>query len=367
MKIKAAVLYQPNSPFKIETLDLQPPQAGEVLVKMAAAGVCHSDWHLVTGDTQHALPVVPGHEGAGVVEAVGPGVSHLSPGDPVALNWAPNCGSCFYCLQDRPSLCETYVEPIWAGTMMDGTTRLSKNGETVYHFSATACFAEYAIVPQQCCVPLSKDVPLSIGALIGCAVTTGVGAVLNTSPVKPGSNVAVFGAGGVGLNIIMAAQLAGAGKIIVVDRTEVKCRLARQFGATDTLLAGKHVVEAIRGLTDGRGADSVFEAIGNPAVQEQAFAATRPGGTLTLVGLSPMGSSTNLPGAIIGRQEKTITGSYYGSANTARDFPLIVSLYRQGKLDLDRLVSQTYPLEQINEAYADMLTGNVARGVIVFE
>ena len=366
MKIQAAVFYEPLTPFKIETLDLEPPRVGEVLAKIAAVGVCHSDWHLMTGATRHPLPVVPGHEGAGVVEAVGPGVTRVKVGDHVALNWAPNCGVCFYCLNDRPSLCAAYVGPIWAGTMMDGTTRLSKNGQPVYHFSALAAFAEYTVVPQECCVPLRKEVPFPVAALIGCAVTTGVGAVLNTAKVRPGSSVAVFGAGGVGLSIIMGAQLAGAGRIIAVDRAEGKLEMARSFGATDALMAGPDTNDAIRALTEGRGADYVFEAIGLPAVQEQCLDAARPGGVIVLAGISAMGSATNLPGAIITRQEKTVTGSYYGTANTARDFPLYADLYLKGKLDLGRLVSKTYRLEQINEAYADMLSGALARGVIVF-
>jgi len=366
MKINAAVFYQVGQPFQIEMLDLETPRTGEVLVKVAAAGVCHSDWHLMTGATQHATPVVPGHEGAGVVEAVGAGVTRVKPGDHVSLNWAPNCGACFYCLNDRPSLCSAYIGPLWAGTMMDGTTRLSKEGQPVYHFSALACFADYTVVPQECCVPLSKEVPLTIAALIGCAVTTGVGAVLNTTRVRPGSSVAVFGAGGVGLNIIMGAKLAGASRIIAVDRSEAKGDLALEFGATDFVMAGPTVTESIRKLTEGRGADYVFEAIGLPAVQEQSLEAVRPGGTLTLVGVAPMGSGTNLPGAILTRQEKTVTGSYYGTANTARDFPLYADLYLKGKLDLERLISKTYALEQINEAYADMLSGEIARGVIVF-
>ena len=366
MKIKAAVLYEPNTPFQTETLDLALPEAGEVLVRIAAAGVCHSDWHLVTGDTQHAMPVVPGHEGAGVVEAVGEGVSRIRPGDHVALNWAPNCGDCFYCLRGRPSLCTAFVEPIWAGTMMDGTTRLSKAGRPVYSFSALACFADYTVVPQECCVGLSDDVPFDVAALIGCAVTTGVGAVLNTARVEPGSNVAVFGAGGVGLNVIMGAKLAGAGRIIAVDNNEAKGDLALSFGATDVLINSPDVIGDIRRLTEGRGADTVFEAVGLPAVQELCLAAARPAGLVVFVGLSAMGSATNLPGAIITRQEKTVTGSYYGTANTARDFPLYADLYMRGKLDLGRLVSKRYTLEQINEAYADMLGGEMARGVIVF-
>ncbi|NUM43892.1 MAG: Zn-dependent alcohol dehydrogenase [Anaerolineales bacterium] len=355
MKITAAVFYAPHTPFTVESLDLQPPQAGEVLVKMAAAGVCHSDWHLMTGATNHPLPVVPGHEGAGIVEAVGAGVTRLQPGDHVALNWAPSCGHCFYCLRGRPSLCQTYVEPIWAGTMLDGTTRLTKNGQAVYHFSALACFADYVVVPDVCCVPLPKAVPFEIAALIGCAVTTGVGAVLNTAKVEPGSSVVVIGAGGVGLSVIMGAKLAGAAQIIALDAHEAKGDMALAFGATDFLLNRPETNDAVRGLTGGRGADYVFEAVGIPVLQEQSLELTRPGGTAVLVGISPMGSGTNLPGAILTRQEKTVTGSYYGTANTARDFPLYADLYQKGKLDLDRLISKKYPLEKINEAYADML------------
>lgn len=366
MKIKAAVLYEPKQAFQIETVDLEPPRAGEVLVKIAAAGVCHSDYHLVTGDTKHAMPVVAGHEGAGFAEAVGEGVTGIKPGDPVALNWAPNCGHCFYCLRDRPNLCTTYVGPLWAGTMMDGTPRLSIGGQPVYHFSAVACFADYAVVPQECCIALREDLPLDVAALIGCAVTTGVGAALNTVRVEPGSSVAVFGAGGVGLNIIMGAQLAGASQIIAVDTNETKGDLAQSFGATDVLINSPNVVQDIKNLTEGRGADYVFEAIGIPSVQEQSLEAARPAGTLVLVGVSPMGSGTNLPGAIITRQEKTVIGSYYGTANTARDFPLYADLFLKGKLDLERLISRKYKLEQINQAYADMLAGEIARGVIYF-
>jgi Zn-dependent alcohol dehydrogenase len=251
--------------------------------------------------------------------------------------------------------------------MLDGSTRLSKGGQPVYHFSALACFAERAVVPEQCCIPLNRQIPLTVAALIGCAVTTGVGAVLNTAKIRPGSRVAVFGAGGVGLSVIMGAQLAGAGQIIAVDKSEAKGDIAQAFGATDILMSSPEVVSSIRELTEGRGADYVFEAVGIPALQEQCLEAVRPGGTVVFVGISPMGSSTNLPGAIIARQEKTVMGSYYGSAHPARDFPRLADLYLRRKLDLDRLVSKTYRLEQINEAYADMLDGANARGVIVFD
>jgi len=367
MKTQAAVLYQENRPFVVETLQLAPPQTGEVLIKMAAAGVCHSDWHVVTGDTKTPMPVVLGHEGAGVVESIGPEVTRFKAGDHVILNWTPSCGCCFYCLHDRPNLCSTYLEPLWAGTMLDGTGRLSKDSQTIYHLSAVSCFAEYAVVPEQCCVPLSKEVSFSIGALIGCAVSTGVGAVLNTAQVRPGSSVAVFGAGGVGLNIIMGARLAGAGPIIAVDRFKTKLDMALDFGASDALIAGQDTNEAIRQLTEGRGADYVFEAIGLPAVQEQCLDAVRPGGMVILAGLSPVNSATNLPGAIITRQEKTVAGTFYGTTNPARDFPFFIELYLKGKLDLERLITKTYSLDLINQAYADLLKGEIARGLITFD
>ena len=366
MKIQAAVFYEKEKPFQIETLDLDEPKAGEVLVKVQAAGVCHSDYHLVTGALRHKRPVVPGHEGAGRVEAVGAGVTRVKPGDFVALNWAPNCGECFYCLDEHPSLCETYIPAIWSGVMLDGAPRLSKDGQPVYHFSAISCFAEYAVVPQESCVPLPKEIPPAVAALIGCAVTTGVGSVINTAAVKPGASVVVYGAGGVGLSTIMGAKLSGAGQIIAVDITPAKLEIAHSFGATETLLAGDQVPDQIKDLTGGRGADYVFEAIGIPQVQEQSLQVVRPGGTVVFEGISPMGSETNLPGAIITRKEISIKGSYYGSGNTAREFPKYADLYLRGMLAIDQLVTRTYSLDQINEAYADMIAGNTARGVIVF-
>lgn len=367
MQTRTAVLHAVGQAIAVETLTLAGPRAGEVLVHIAAAGVCHSDWHLVSGATKHPLPCALGHEGAGVVVEAGPGVTQVRTGDHVALNWAPNCGHCYYCLHDSPSLCDTFLEPIWAGTMMDGTTRFALSGQPVYQFCALGCFSDYVVVPASCCVPLPAAVPAAVAALIGCAVTTGVGAVLNTAQVRPGSSVAVFGAGGVGLSSVLGARLAGAGRIVVVDTVAGKRDVALACGATDFLVADGDVVAGIRSLTQGRGADYVFEAVGVPAVQETCLAAARPGGTIVLAGLAPMGSSTNLPGALLTRQEKTVKGSYYGSASPARDFPLLAELYLQGRLDLDRLVTRKYPLEEINAAYADMLAGRVARGVIVFD
>ncbi len=366
MQIRAAVLEAPNTPFVVQTLTLDPPRKGEVLVRLVASGVCHSDYHLLTGTTRHPMPVVCGHEGAGIVEAVGDGVTRVQVGDPVALSWTPDCGECFYCRSGKPNLCETYTEPIWAGTMLDGTTRLKRAGQPVYAYCGLATFAEYAVVPQQSCIPVRRDVPLSAAALVGCAVATGVGAALYTAGVRPGESVVVFGCGGVGLNIIQGAALCGAGTIIAVDLNAAKMRLARQFGATHTLLSGEHTLAEIRALTGGRGADHAFEAVGIPTLQELALEAARPGGTIVLAGLSPMGSSTNLPGAVLTRQEKTVKGSYYGSVYPARDFPLLLDLYMGRRLLLDELISQTYPLEAINTAFETMLAGEVARGVIVF-
>ncbi len=366
MKIQAALLLEPNGRFVIEALDLQEPQAGEVLVKLAATGVCHSDWHVATGTTKHPLPCVAGHEGAGVVVAVGRGVTRVKEGDHVVLSWTPDCGECHYCQQGRPNLCETFTSPIWNGVMLDGTPRLSWNGQPVYHYCGTACFAQYTVVPQQSCVPVRRDVPLKVASLVGCAVATGVGAVLYTADVRPAQSVAVYGAGGIGLNIIQAAKLAGAHPIIAVDRTDAKLKIARQFGATHGALPDD-ALETIRSLTSGRGAEHVFEAVGRPSVQEVALEAVAAGGTLTLVGLAPMNTSTNLSGAAIVRQEKTVRGSYYGTVNPRRDFPMFLDWYAEGRLALDALVTREYRLEQINEAYSAMLTGEVGRGVIIFD
>ncbi len=367
MKIQAAVLYEPHTRFVVEALSLDEPKPGEVLIRIAASGVCHSDYHLVSGATKHPMPLVPGHEGAGIVEAVGPGVTRVQPGDHVTLNWAPDCGHCFYCLRGKPNLCETFTKPIWGGTMLDGTPRLHRNGQPVYHFCGLASFAEYAVVPQESCVPIRHDVPLKVAALVGCAVATGVGAVMYTAGVRPGESVVVFGCGGVGLNILQGAALCGAQPIIAVDTTPAKMEIARQFGATHILMSDDDTVKAIRNISGGRGADYAFEAVGIPSVQEMALRTVRPGGTLVLAGLAPMGTGTNLPGAIITRQEKVIKGSYYGTINARRDFPLLLDLYVAGKLKLDELISKEYRLNQLNEAYDAMLTGEVARGVVVFD
>ncbi|HLK15494.1 MAG TPA: Zn-dependent alcohol dehydrogenase [Fimbriimonadaceae bacterium] len=367
MRIRAALLAHVNSRLEVTTLDLEEPRSGEVRVRVRAAGVCHSDWHVVTGDTKHPLPAVLGHEGSGIVEAVGEGVSDLQPGDQVALNWAPACGNCFFCSRGRPNLCDTYVGPIWAGTMLDGTTRLSAKGNPVYHYCGLACFAEYIVVPSVSCVKVPQDLPFEIAAVIGCAVTTGVGSVLNTAHFKAGSSAVVFGAGGVGLSTVMGARLAGAEAILAVDPLPARRAAALELGATHAFEPSPNLVESIKRHTGGRGADYAFEAIGRPETQELCLAVTRPGGTVVFSGLSPMGSKTNLPGAVLVREEKTVKGSYYGSANPPVDFLRYAELFQAGNLPLDRLISKTYPLEQINEAFGEMLSGVVRRGVVTFE
>lgn len=366
MKMQAALLLGINQPFIVDEVDLDEPRTGEVLVQIAASGVCHSDWHLVTGATKHPMPLVAGHEGAGVVVAVGPGVTRVNLGDHVVLNWSPDCGRCFYCQRGKPNLCETFLAPIWAGTMLDGTPRLRYRRDPVYHFCGLASFAEYAVVSEQSCIPIRRDVPLAVAALVGCAVSTGVGAVFYTAGVKPGDSVVVLGCGGVGLNIIQGAALSGAAAIIAIDNNPQKESLARLFGATHFILSGDKVRQEVTNLTSGRGADYVFEAVGLPSLQELGLRLTRAGGTLVLVGLSHVKEPTNLSGAFIARQEKTVKGSYYGSVHTHRDFPFLLDLYMAGKLNLDALISQRYPLLAINEAYDAMLHGDVARGVILF-
>ena len=366
MKIQAAVVTRAGQPFEVKTLELAPPGKGEVLVRIRAAGICHSDWNVRTGATEHPLPAVAGHEGAGIVESTGPGVGSVRPGDQVALRWAPSCGSCFFCDRRRPALCETWQRPLWEGTMLDGTTRLALDGQPVYHYCGLACFADHAVVPEASCVPIDPKVPLEIAAMIGCSVTTGLGAVLNTARVERGSSVAIYGMGGVGLSILAGARLAGAEQLIAVDRHDSKLEMARAFGATEVLKADESTRAEILRLTCQRGADYVFEAVGSPKVQEASFGSVRPGGKLVLVGLSPMGSKTDFPGSIITRQEKTVLGSYYGSCDPQRDFPLYAGLYLDGRLELDSLVSKTYALQEINVAYSDMLEGKVSRGAILF-
>ncbi len=367
MKVSAAVLHEVGEPLTVERLDLASPAAGEVLVRLGASGVCHSDHHVMSGQAGHELPVVLGHEGAGEVVAVGSGVSSLGPSDHVVLSWIPFCGRCFYCDRGQTHLCQAFVGPLWAGTMPNGTPRLSRDGRPVRQLSMLATWADHIVVPEQSCVKISRTIPFEIAALLGCAVTTGVGAVLNKAEVRPGSTVAIVGAGGVGLSLIMGARLAQAGRIIVFDLHSAKEALARRFGATDFVVSSPENVEALRAMTDGQGADYVFEAVGQVTLQQMALEMTRPGGLLVLVGMAANDDRLSLSAANLTRSEKTVCGSVFGSARTDRDFNLYAEHYEQGRLPIDQLVTRRYALDEINEAVAAMLDGMPGRGVVVFD
>ncbi|MEE3287915.1 MAG: Zn-dependent alcohol dehydrogenase [Pseudomonadota bacterium] len=365
MKIKAAVLYEPNKPMAVETIDLDEPREGEVLVRIAAAGVCYSDYHIMIGEWSHPLPVVLGHEGAGVVERVGPGVTRLAPGQTVILNFRANCGTCHYCVIGRPVLCDGVDAP--RNTMFDGSSRLSKDGQTIHHMARTSCFAEYAVVPESGAVPVRADMPLDKGCLVGCAVMTGVGSVVNTARIEAGSSVAVIGCGGVGLNAVQGAVLAGSGQIIAVDLLDNKLEYAREFGATDLVNGSSDdAVKQVLKLT-GRGVDYAFEAIGNAQTIHQAYHMLAPGGTAVVVGMAPENDEVSINALSFPRTEKAIVGSWYGGARPWVDLPKITDLYLSGKLKIDPLISRTYSLDDINIAYDALAAGEVARSIISFE
>ncbi len=364
--MKAALLRETGSPLTIEQVDLAGPAPGEVRVRVEAAGVCHSDYHYMHGDLPHPLPVVLGHEGAGIVEEVGPGVTSVAPGDHVVLLWRTSCGRCELCSRGRPALCSLGAGIRASGMLMDGTSRLRTGaGEAVHHFLGVSCFAEQAVCPEAAVLKIPDDVPMAIAALAGCSVMTGVGAVVNTARVEPGSTVLVIGAGGVGLSVVMGAVLAGAAMIVAADLADSKLELARSFGATHVVNAGSEdVVKAVRGLT-GEGVDYSFEVIGNVETMGQAVRAIRRAGVATMVGVAKVGAAFSVNALDLVLAEKSIRGSIYGSTRPAADFPRLFDLYKTGRLPLDRLLTRRYPLEQINEAYEAMLSGEVARSVVI--
>lgn len=367
--MRAAVLYKANSEVVVEDVDLQRPKQGEVLVRIAAAGVCHSDLHVLHGDLPAPLPVVMGHEGAGVVQEVGPGVTAVEPGDHVILIWRPACGTCYFCQKGRPALCDLGTQMRWSGTLADGTSRLSVRGRELRHFGCVSTFAEYSVVPQQGVVPIRKDVPLDVAAVVGCAVMTGVGAAINAAKVEPGASVLVIGCGGVGLNVVQGATLAGAEKVIAVDVVPGKLELARTFGATHTLNAREAVSipEAVRELTEGRGADYAFEVIGNLRTQLTCLESVRRGGEAMLVGVAPINAELAISPAKLVLEEKRLTSTMYGSCRPHLDAPRLLNLYVAGKLKLDELISRRIDLGDVNEAFDLLEQGEVARQVIAFQ
>ncbi|HEY1636669.1 MAG TPA: Zn-dependent alcohol dehydrogenase [Acidimicrobiales bacterium] len=366
---KAAVLIGIDEPLEIrDDVEVEAPHAGEVKVRMAASGVCHSDLSVQNGTLLGGAPMVLGHEGAGVVEEVGPGVTKVAPGDHVVISWVPQDGTCFYCLRGQPQLCEAGTQAMMTGGLLDGTPRMSSQGAPLPQMAASGTFSEVTVVPEVGAVKIPADFDLKLGALIGCGVLTGAGAAMNTADIHPGDTVAVVGCGGVGLNVIQGARIAGAAEIIAIDMNETKLSLAKEFGATAVVNASQaDPVSQVMEMTAQRGADVAFEVIGLEKTIEQTITMTRRGGQAILVGVPKMDAMINLPaffGVVL--QEKTIKGCWYGSSDVQRDVPKLIELYKQGQLKLDELVSRTITLEQVNEAFDAMKTGEVARSVIQY-
>ena len=366
MKIRAAVLEEAGGTNLVHELDLAPPEAHEVLVRLVASGVCRSDYNSVDGTSPTLFPTVLGHEGAGVVEVVGPGVTRVKPGDHVALSWTPWCGECSECLRDLPQLCGTAWPAMNEAGLMDGTSRLSRDGERIYHCCFLSTFAERAVVPERSCVPIPKDVPFDVAALVGCAITTGVGAVWKTANVRPGDRVAVIGCGGVGLSALMAAVAVGAEPVIAVDMTQAKVEAAKGFGAAEGVVwagSAEATADAIREISGG-GVDYAIEATGNGEAMKAAVLSTRNRGAAVLIGIAREDVILALPARSIPRMERRILGSIYGSAKPERDFLTILNVYRSGRLPLDRLISHRVGLDDVDKAFELMQSGEALRVVL---
>lgn len=364
MKIRAALVAERGRDIRVEDVDLADPGEGEVRVKIVASGVCHSCLHAADGSWTHMpVPIVLGDEGAGIVEAAGRGVRGVREGDHVILSWSPACGLCHYCVIGRPVLCERRSSKI--GTLPDGTTRLSWRGEPLYHFGTVASHSEYTTIPESCAIPIRHDMPLETAALIGCSVMTGVGSVLNTAQVPAGASIAVFGAGGIGLNVIQGGALVGANPIIAVDLLPNKLSYARQLGATHVADASQtDPVEAIREITR-RGADYTFVAVGSTKAINQAWDSLAYGGTCVLIGLPATDATVTFTALSLQSNEKVLRGSRYGSARMRDDFPRMVDLYLAGRLKIDELINRRFSLDETDAAYKALASGELARGLIV--
>jgi len=368
MNVNAAILWEQGSPLSVEGAELGGPRAGEVLVELKAAGVCHSDLHPARGEWPVRTPLVLGHEGAGVVREVGEGVKGVRAGDHVVFCWAPPCGVCPPCREGRPVLCDRLERTTYRNRLPTGDTLLSARGQRLAHYNGTACFADFAVVAEEGVIAVPGDVPFEALATLGCAVVTGVGAVLNAARPGAGSKAAVIGAGGVGLNVVQGARLAGCEAIVALDTRPGPLRLAREFGATDVVDAsGEKVDERVLELTDGRGADYVFDTVGAPATLAQALRLARKGGTVVVTGLARLDALASFPLFPFVMQEKRLVGSLYGSGQPARDVPRLVELYREGRLKLAELATRTYALTDINDALDALAGGEGARGIIRWE
>ena len=366
MRIRGVVLEQTGGPLTVSELELAPPGREEVLVRLRASGVCHSDYNAVDGTSENPCPCVLGHEGAGVVEAIGEGVTRVRIGDHVALSWTPWCGACEECARDLPQLCSTVWPAMGTGGLMDGTPRLSRNGEAVYHYSFLSTFADACVVPERSCIPIDEDIPFDVAALVGCAISTGTGAVWRTAGVQEGDRVAVVGCGGVGLSALLAAVAVGAEPIVAVDAASQKLDIARSFGATDTVEwqgSAEATADAVREVSGG-GVDYAIEATGRPEAMETAFLSTRNRGAAVLIGIPREDAVLSLRALTIPRMERRVLGSIYGSTKAERDFPYALDLFREGRLPLDRLISHRLPLEEAERGFELMHSGDAVRVVL---
>ncbi|MBI4728318.1 MAG: Zn-dependent alcohol dehydrogenase [Acidobacteria bacterium] len=359
--MRAAILEQYGTPLVIDEVDLAPPGPGEVRVRIRATGVCHSDLSVQAGRMPWPVPAVLGHEGAGEVVEIGPGVRSISVGDHVVISWVPLCGECFFCRRGQPQLC---VRQRDFGTMGDGTSRLSRAGAPLSHGLNAATFAEEVVLREISVVRVPEDVPFEIAALVGCGVLTGVGAAVNTAKIEPGERVAVIGCGGVGLNVVQGCRVAGASTIVAIDPVESKREAALRFGATHAA-APDEAPGLLASLTGGVGPDAVFEVAGRPELQRQAWDLARAGGRAVMVGVPGVTEETTLPSLLLTILEKKILGCSYGSSDPRRDVGRILDLWRAGRLDLEGLISHRLPLDGVNDAFGAMEAGTAIRSVLL--
>lgn len=359
--MKAAVCYEFGKPLVVEEVDLDPPQKSEVKVRLAATAICHSDIHVIRGESFSGVPCVAGHESAGYVEEVGAHVTSVKPGDTVIISMVTSCGKCLYCRTGRPHMCEATWPIVQNGRLHN------KKGQALGHVFKTATFAEYAIVDESQTAIIPEDMPMDRAALLACGVITGFGAVVNRARVRPLESVVILGAGGVGLNSVQGAVISGANPVIAIDVSDSKLEAARFFGATHTINATKDdSIQAVKKLTSGRGADYVFVTVGRTAAIEQGFEMSGPRGTTVIIGLPEINKKVVLPPYAFLKPEKVLMGSFMGTADPNVDVPRLVELYRAGKLKLDELITARYPLEKINEAIESVERGEALRNIIIF-
>ena len=369
MKTRAAVLRATGQDFEITELDLDPPQAGEVLIRFVAAGLCHSDEHLRHGDIVPRFPIVGGHEGAGIIEEVGPGVTRLAPGDHVICSFLPVCGHCRFCASGQSNLCDLGAN-LLVGCQVDGTFRFHAGGEDFGGMCMLGTFAERATISEHSVVKVDQDVPLDKAVLIGCGVPTGFGSAVHAAQTEPGDTIAIYGIGGIGINAVQGAALAGARNVVAIDPLPNKREMAEKLGATHSAETAEQAQQLITELTRGVGADKAIVTVGvvDSEVVTNAFNAIRKGGTVVVTGLADPGKNTiELPGAILTLFEKRVQGSLFGSGDPFHDIPRMVELYQSGDLKLDELITNTYTLDEINQGYQDLLDGKNVRGVIVYD